>query len=146
MTMGIREMKMHFFDRDVMDASDKQSKEVASKFGAFVRSDAQRSMRTAKSGKPAPPGKPPRVRKGFLKKFLFFAWDPNTRSVVIGPARFGGMTGEIPEALEDGGNVAVRKDTQVVTVHLHRHPFMGPAAEKNKPKLPSVWRNSVVKG
>jgi hypothetical protein len=67
---------------------------------------------------------------------------------VIGPAPinqrspYPGTT--VPELLEEGGRVRRRdKDGQTEVLHYRARPFMGPAYEKELPKLPAMWRHSV---
>lgn len=74
-----------FFDKGpVARALDAKTRKVLSKFGAYVRRGAQRSMRTRRG--PAPPGRPPHAHgRRQLRKFLFFYYDPRKKSVVVGP-------------------------------------------------------------
>lgn len=100
-------IKMHakmFFDRQkVIDALGKARKASLSKAGGLVRTIARRSMR--KRRKPSPPGKPPRVVRGLLKKFLFFGYEAGSQTVVVGPAALKPQP-VAPATLEYGGNVA----------------------------------------
>lgn len=94
----------------------------------------------------AAPGKPPRTVLGLLKKFLYFAWDSSSRSVVIGPARLNGRSADdIPSVLESGGTTQVTRGRGRVvrTVRIAPHPYMGPALIKEIPKLPGLWADSV---
>ena len=117
---ALYKVKLTFFDRDrVRTALDRRTWKFFSKFGAYTRSDAKKSMR--KSVHAAPPYQPPAVHEGSLKKHLYFGFDKTNRSVVIGPAKLsrrgphGGrellegpswnqMSGEVPNVLEYGGN------------------------------------------
>lgn len=155
MQLNINQYKAAFFDRKaVMSEVDKQKRKVFSKFGAFVMRKARWSMKNASKmanrkrnpQKYSQPGDPPFSRKGLLKQFLFFAWDSATRSVVVGPARLGGMSGDVPKTLEDGGTIPVRQGKQVVPVKYEARPYMGPAVLKTLPQMPAQWRNSVVRG
>lgn len=99
-----------------------------------------------RKAEPSRPGSPPYSRLGLLKKFLFFAYDPERRSVVIGPARLNQKIGDAPAALERGGRsriTAGRGRGRRVTRTVRARPFMGPAFEKEKPKLPDMWRDSI---
>ena len=83
-----------------------------------------------------------------MKRFIFFAYEPQRRSVVIGPVRLGQKIGDAPAALEHGGRSQVvsgsrRRKRQVRTVTIRPRPFMGPAFEAERPKLPAMWANSV---
>lgn len=102
-----------------------------------------------KQGKPRPkrplaaskPGQPPRSRLGFLRDFIFFGYDADAHSVVIGPARLNGRAGpQALEALEEGG---ASTTPQGKRVQIEARPFMGPALAKEEPKLPAMWANSV---
>lgn len=91
-----------FDDKAILRAVDKGTRKALSKWGAYVRSDARRSLRKATKKKPASrPGEPPRIHTGELKRFLFFAYDLGTKSVVVGPQRLAKI-GSAPEALEYG--------------------------------------------
>lgn len=146
MTPKFKAFKGMFFDRaKVINAVDQATRKVLSKFGAFVRTAAKSSIRTRKKAVSAP-GQPPFSKTGLLKKFLFFGFDPSTRSVVIGPAKLN--TGsDAPEVLEHGGSTTVfsRRNGKRITkrVRIERRPYMQPALEKEKSKLGPLWLNSV---
>ena len=72
------------------------------KWGAFVRRTARQSMRRTK--KPAPPGQPPRVHEGSIKRLLNFYYDTRDDTVVVGPEIRPRPTGA-PNTLEFGGRV-----------------------------------------
>ena len=136
------DMKELFFDRKaVMSAADRATRKVLSKFGAFVRQTAKQSIRKRK--KPAPPGQPPSSHSGLLKKLIFFGYEPQKRSVVIGPARLREPVGDAPHALEHGGMSAVIIGKRKRNVKIAARPFMVPAFEKETSKLPSMWRDSI---
>jgi hypothetical protein len=133
-----------FFDRKaVTDKVDKAARRVLSRFGAFVRRTAKSSIRKRK--KPAPPGQPPSSHTGLLKKFIFFGYEPGRKSVVIGPVRLGGKIGDAPHALEHGGTSSVIEKRRERKLRMAARPFMGPALQKEKPKLPGMWADSVKK-
>jgi len=131
-----------FFDRKaVTGAVDRTARKVLSRFGAFVRTTARHSLRKRKAV--SQPGDPPSSHVGLLKKLLFFGYDAGRKSVVIGPTPLHG-TAEAPPLLEYGGRARVkdRKGKSVLATYRPR-PFMGPAFEREKPKLPAMWANSV---
>ena len=131
-----------FFDRKAVTGRvDKAARQVLSKFGAFVRTGAKHSIRTRKAA--SEPGSPPSSHAGLLRKLIYFGYDPSRRSVVIGPTPLHG-TAEAPPLLEYGGKARRRgrKGKPVMAVYKAR-PFMGPAFEREKPKLPAMWANSV---
>jgi len=101
-----------FFDsREVTRHIDKATRRVLSRFGAYVRANAKQSIRKRK--KASRPGKPPSSHTGLLKRFIFFAYDRDARSVVIGPERLpGSRYGEAPSVLEYGGMLRGIKNTR----------------------------------
>lgn len=81
---SIVKVKQLFLDRPAIARYvDRKTLRVFKRFGAFVRLVAQRSMRRRKTA--SPPGQPPSVHKGQLRKFIFFSLDERRKSVVIGP-------------------------------------------------------------
>lgn len=132
-------IKYLFFDSaKVVRSVDKSTRKVLSRFGAFVRRTAKQSIRKRK--KTSTPGTPPSSHTGLLKRFIFFGYDPQKNSVVIGPTRLTeNNRGEAPSILEYGGRTTVDKKR----VKISARPFMGPAFEKEKPNLPSMWKDSV---
>lgn len=179
-----------FFDRKGVEAAAGRAKVKAlSRFGAVVRRVAQTSMRYRKSA--SPPGQPPSAHKSkrlaamkkvgrakhngaLLRELLFFAYDPRTTSVVVGPVGFksrGGPT--VPELHEYGGerqagkgevmlvkNPAGRdprtgrfysRGTQPVrltgkTLRYPPRPFMRPALDKALPKFAEKFKGTVTPG
>jgi len=123
-----------------------------------------RRIRTAlrKAGKA-----PPKLSRGL--KEIYYSYDPAARSVVIGPIRFNSSqlagthirSGNVttPELLEYGGtawrNVAPMQIRSLGKVWVHSpnlpprrctyrpRPFMGPAFEIARARLPSIWASSV---
>lgn len=150
MPFDVNSVKKFFLDsaavRDALSAGERRA---LSKFGAFVRRRAKSSIRY-KTGTSAP-GKPPHAHKSErftresrnkklgtttrrasspLRELIFFSYDPNTKSVVIGPALGGPRTGA-PEKLELGkGGVRAR-------------PYMGPAFRAELPKAPAMFKNAI---
>lgn len=80
---------------------------------------------------PSNPGEPPRSITGLLKKHIYFVYDPQKRSVIIGPARLNSST-NAPEALEKGGPATTRKGDRF---RMEKRPYMKPAFDKEYPKL-----------
>lgn len=138
------DIKRMFFDRQaVISKVDAATRRVLSKFGAFVRRSAKSSIRKRK--KPAPPGQPPSSHTGLLKKFIFFGYDADRRSVVIGPTRLNQKgRGEAPPLLEYGGKTTLKRGGKKRRVTYQARPYMGPAFEKEKPQLPAMWRGSIT--
>lgn len=135
--MKINHFKNSFFDsQKVLASVDKATGAVLSRFGAFVRRTARSSIR--KRRRESVPGQPPSNRTGLLKKFIFFGYERDSRSVVIGPAKLNQKT-RAPSVLEYGGKTKVKDKN----VRIAARPYMGPAFEKEKPKLPNLWKNSI---
>lgn len=131
--------KNFFFDRKAVQRAIGPAKvQFLSKVGAFIRQSAQTSMRYRKG--PSRPGTPPSAHKEFgalLRKLLWFAYDPHTDSVVVGPVATG--RAQAPRLNEFGG-VARRRGK---TVTYPKRAFMAPALAKEEPKLPGYWTNSI---
>lgn len=142
----IDQAKGMFFDAPkVIRAVDRATRRVLSKFGAYVRTAARSSIRKRKGA--SEPGKPPSSHTGLLKRYLYFGYDPERQSVVIGPARLSGKIGSAPEAMEYGGHSQAIRRTRgqrvVRTTTVAARPFMQPALQQELPKLPAMWRDSV---
>lgn len=147
-------VKLLFFDsRAVTSRVDKTTRKVLGHFGALVRKAAIASIKESPPARHAPPGSPPlshvsarrrrlnRRRKAEGKqpvrgrfkglKHILYAYEPAKHSVIIGPVSNRSRSITIPEILEEGKlNVAERA-------------FMGPAFEKERPKLPAMWSGSI---
>ena len=139
--MRIKDM---FFDRPkVMNAVDRANRQSLSKAGAFVRQAARTSIRKRKGTSPA--GSPPYSHEGSLRKWILFGYDAANESVVVGPVGF--RKSEAPNVLEFGGTTTIyrRKGSRLIPkrVKIAARSFMAPALEKERPKLPALWRNSV---
>jgi len=146
-TMRIKDM---FFDRHVvMAAVDNAKRKVLSKAGAFIRTAAKTSIRKRK--KSAPPGSPPHSHEGSLRRLILFGYDKPADSVVVGPVGFKkSTTHPAPNVLEYGGDTVVLKRRRgrltARKVKIAPRPYMAPALEKERPRLPLLWRNSIRKG
>ena len=141
MNIGMVTKQMFFDRKSVTSRVDKAARKVLSKFGAFVRTGAKHSIRKRKTV--SEPGSPPSSHVGLLRKLIYFGYDPGRKSVVIGPTPLHG-TAEAPPLLEYGGKARRRgRKGRLVTATYKARPFMGPAFEREKPKLPAMWANSV---
>lgn len=148
------DFKLLFFDRKaVRDYAEARTRQVYGRFGALARKAAIASIKEAPPARHAPPGSPPLshvsarrrrlnrrrkaegkqpVRGGFKGlKHILYAYEPAKRSVIIGPASNRTRSITIPEILEEG------------KLDVAQRAFMGPAFEKTKQKLPSLWAQSV---
>ena len=156
--ISFKTAKANFFDRaKVMAAADKATRNVLSKFGAYVRRSAKDLIRKRKGS--APPGSPPNSHTGLLRNFIFFSWDEAKRSVVIGPTKLNAKNSRAPELLEHGGTdqrkaktiyVKVPSGTRKVDIPARQvvyraRPFMQPAFDKNLPTVPDMWANAINK-
>jgi phage gpG-like protein len=134
-----------FFDRQVvLRAAGKAKREVLSKAGAFIRQTARTSIRKRKGT--SKPGRPPYSHTGLLRRWILFGYDRNHDSVVVGPVGF--KRSKAPNVLEFGG-VANRprwwrrRRNLSRKLRVRARPFMGPALEKERDKLPALWAGSV---
>ncbi len=144
--LKIDQAKGLFFDSPkVMQSVDKATRQVLSKFGAYVRQAARSSIRKRK--KSSEPGSPPSSHTGLLKRFIYFNYDPAAQSVVIGPVRLDSKEGTAPEITEYGGTSKIirkrRGKKTVVSAEYPARPFMRPALQRELPKLPAMWANSI---
>lgn len=143
--MGTRlRVKNLFFDRAaVIDAVGRATASSLSKVGAYIQRRARSSMRKRK--RIAAPGLPPSRHEGSLARFLFFSWDPGSRSVVVGPEKLNNDD-DVPHLQEFGGTIQ-RKDKRGTTHSLeyHPHPYMGPAleAEEKAGTIPQAFNGSL---
>jgi hypothetical protein len=142
-----------FFDRSkIIRRMDDKTRRVLSATGAYGRKVVGRSFpkgATAKGKKKTASrvGKPPYAHSGgtaSLKGGILFAYEPRTKSVVIGPRLLNGR-GEgklqgvktIPELLEFGGaRVIKRKEkggrAKAIRQVYKPHPFVGPTTRSFK--------------
>lgn len=141
MRVEFRAQKAGFFDTEAVARSlDRAQLRALSKFGAFVRQRAKSSIR--KSKKSAEPGQPPKSHEGSLKRLIFFSYDRDRKSVVIGPTAF--RKGEAPRLLEHGGQtVRTSKKKGSRTLNYAGNPFMVPAAKAELPKFREMLRNAI---
>ena len=140
---GIKEF---FFDRAKVERMvDQKTRKALGRIGALVRQVARRSIRKRKAASAA--GSPPSSHTGKLRDNIFFAYDPSTTSVVIGPTPFNGrsyvavpgggslIAGAVPSVLERGGKVGVRELWNVVKEAWTRIPW----TYKVKDRYVPVW-------
>lgn len=124
--MGVRESKRMFFNTEAVKRSiGAATQKALSRQGAYIRQRMKGSLRYRKKASKSPD--PPSVHRtesfrrtttnrktgvqtvratSPLKELVFFAYDPATRSVVVGPAKFGSSPGVVPPTLEKGGPAA----------------------------------------
>lgn len=142
MSLSIKVYAQSFFDKEaVQQAVGKASASVMGKQGGYVRKVAQNSIRRGKKTEVSAPGQPPISHTGALKRFIYYALDRQSKTVVVGPARLD-KPGLATAALEYGGettNAAGQRG------RIRARPFMGPALEKSEQKVASFWKNAVSK-
>lgn len=132
----IASIKKLFFDRkSVLSAVDEGTRKVLAKFGAFVRQRSRSSLKTKKGT--SAPGAVPYSHTGKLKGGILFAYDPSTRSVVIGPTRFG--SSNAPRLLESGGVGKVEGRP----ANYPARPFMRPAFVAELAKVGDAFKNMI---
>jgi hypothetical protein len=142
-------VKAMFFDRPrVQKAVSHANRRALSRAGAFVRTRARTSMRKRRGT--SPPGQPPFAHEGSLRRMILFGYEPSRETVVVGPVGF--RSSDAPNVLEFGGRTTVvrrrrssRSGQRVIKtrVRIAARPYMAPALDKERPKLPALWRNSV---
>ncbi len=73
LNVTLKQAKVRFAEKPILSAKEKGTRKALKSIGALVRTVAKRSMKKKKT--PSPPGQPPRVIEGKLKRFLFFIVD-----------------------------------------------------------------------
>lgn len=166
--MGIAlraDAKNVFFDRFYVKGQiDETTRRGFLKIGALVRRVMKNSIRY--SSKASVPGSPPRAHGSFslLRELIYFAYSPESRSVVIGPAQANGRTEQppgatVPEVLELGGTIIFARRQYLSQTerargrvkwrvreearrHLQPRPFAGPALDKTRQRYARLWADS----
>jgi hypothetical protein len=98
---------------------------------AAIRLVARRSIRKRQTA--AMPGTPPNTRRGQLKRSIMYALDKQRGVALIGPDF--DVVGASGKAHEFGGRFRRER--------YPKRPFMGPALEKVKDRLPPMWAGSI---
>lgn len=136
------DMKLHsFFDTEKVTRAVKDSvRKPLSIIGSFIRRSARSKMRrkVTKRRKVSLPGDAPLNHTGLLRRGVLFAYDHTNQSVIVGPQKLNTKS-NAPEVLEFGGRSRV--NGRIVTIKAR--PYMGPAYEENKTKIPELFANSV---
>jgi hypothetical protein len=140
--LNIKLVAKTFFDRpEVEQAAKKANKLNLSKFGAFVRQSARKSIADRGKHAVSPPGHPPFSHLGLLKKHIYFSYDKISQSVVIGPVPLEGKNFTILKLLEEGG---VGKRGKRFVNYAPR-PYMRPAFDREKKDMSRFWRDTIKK-
>lgn len=109
--------------------------------GAYLRGIARRSIKVAADA--SRPGKPPHTRRGRLKNAILYAVEKPRQGVVIGSTA--SEIGRVGSTHEFGGTEPPKKRRGKRRKYPAR-PFMGPALQIAKERLPKFWANSVRGG
>ena len=127
----------------VKRAAEKGNFQSLGRAGAYIRGVAQKSIKISRDY--AQPGHPPHSRRGKLKEAIFFATERNPPNTVIGPVV--SRLGTLGKIHEKGGRYKIRKTTKRGPMYGNypKRPFMAPALEISRPRLPSMWAGSVSK-
>ena len=99
--------------------------------GAAIRLTARRSIRKRRG--PSLPGTPVHTRRGQIRRAILYAVEKERQAVLIGPTYE--MVGPSAAAHEFGGRFRGGQ--------YPARPFMGPAWESVRPRLPKFWAASV---
>lgn len=146
--LSINHMKSMFLDKALIEGKiDRATFVVMNRIGAYIKRTARNSIRKPNKRKTYTPGLPPRNRTGKLKYRIFYHWDPIKRSVIVGPEYMPRMPKNptIPEVLEYGGvkrGYSKRNKKPYLAVYP-AYPYMRPAAARELPKLPRMWRDII---
>ncbi|HBG25665.1 MAG TPA: hypothetical protein DDX75_01060 [Phycisphaerales bacterium] len=144
---SIYKVKTLFFDSPAVLASvDSATRKVLNRIGGMIRLTARRSIKKAPSHRSiSKPGKPPFSHTGLLRNYIYYSFDPQSRSVVIGPAALNAKGKNVPRTLEYSGTAKIKTKQGSRNVHIAARPFMAPALTVNQPKMAALWKNSVRK-
>jgi len=123
--------RSRFQARDLQRRAHQGNFQAMGHAAAAIRLTARRSIRRRQ--KPSRAGDPPHTRKGQLRRAIFYHVDRQRQRAVIGPAYTG--VGRSATAHEFGGRYRRER--------FPRRPFMGPALESNRDRLPQHWRASI---
>lgn len=154
-----------YFNRNIVKTKWRKLNETPIKrAGLLVRTIARRSIRTRKSDKPSPAGEPPRSRApGKPLKLIYSVPNSFATQAIVGPLGFNKDRVPTPSVHEFGERairtIFVREDNQRrstkgrfrkkrrlpvrKTVKYQKRPFMAPALEKARPRLPALWKDSL---
>jgi len=144
---SIYKIKSLFFDSSAVLASvDSATRKVLNRIGGMIRLTARRSIKKAPSHTAvSKPGKPPFSHTGLLRNYIYYSFDFQARSVLVGPVALNAKGKDVPRTLEYSGNTKIKTKQGNKTVHIAARPFMAPALIVNQPKMAALWKNSVRK-
>lgn len=144
---SICKVKTLFFDSPaVIKSVDAATRKVLNRIGGMIRLTARRSIKKAPSRTAvSKPGKPPLSHTGLLKNYIYYSFDPQARSVLVGPVALRAKGKDVPHTLEYSGTAKIKTKNGSKKVHIAARPYMGPALKVSHPKMAALWKNSVHK-
>jgi len=116
--------------RRIETAAEAATRRYLFKAAGYLGTVARQSIR--RSGRPAAPGRPPHTQTGRLKNAIRFYVDRARQLALIGPTV--DVVGIAGAEHEHGGRRRAED--------FPPRPFMGPALQKTRPKLPELYRQS----
>ena len=128
--IGVK-VKTTFDGKAVRKAAKTGSIQSLGHAGGAIRMTAKRSIKQRKTE--SPEGTPPHTRKGQLRRAILYAVEKDKQTVVVGPDV--SIVSTAGMAHEFGGQFRGER--------YPKRPFMGPALEKTKDRLPRMWAGSV---
>lgn len=98
-------MRLFLDDYHVMKKLKVAEQRLYAQSGAYVMKTARNLIKSQKGKKKkvSQPGQPPRSQTGLLKEHIYFAYDPGTGGLVIGPSKLNAKGTDVPRTLEEGG-------------------------------------------
>lgn len=160
-----------FFDRKgIIDKMNRANQRALSRIGSFIRSTARQSLKYRKLETASAPGTPPFVHRvqeqsaakkaklkpgrkaqkvSPLRELLFFFYDNNSKSTVVGPVKFGRKSlATVPHLLEFGGTTvntkfgppSTRKATPAQSESFKRLVSQGRISVAPRPRVRYVAR------
>ena len=145
-TINLEQAKKFFFDSKLVESlTDKATRRALSRVGAYIRTTARRSLRRRK--KSSRPGEPPSTHTAGKRnlKFILFAYERSTESVIVGPVRFGTKV-NVANLQEFGGTRRITRSRRGKRQARYKpRPFMQPALEAEAPKLPNMMKEALEK-
>ena len=116
------------------------TKSFLSKVGAFARRTMKGLIRPGK--KSAKPGSPPKSHTGLFKELIFFGYDAESQSVVVGPQFRKSQKPPVPQLLNEGGTVAKHWRTGKPAAY-NKFPYVEPTWEIEEENWPNLFRESI---
>lgn len=93
----------HLNSDKVMKMVNAKTRRALSRAGGYLRTTAKRSIKNRAGA--SPPGSPPHSHSGLLKNFIFYRYDPGSKSVFVGPELLHRPRTGTLKSLEFGGPV-----------------------------------------